>query len=76
MDNLDYSTNHLFIGEIGASYTEDDCLTDGKPDIKKINPLLLTMPDDSYWTVGDYVGKAWGWARNSRTIRLSFPAKL
>jgi len=24
-----------------------------------MNPLLLSMPDNSYWTVGKYVGKAW-----------------
>lgn len=33
--------------------------TDGKPDIKKINPSLLTMPDNKYWSIGEYVGKAW-----------------
>ncbi|MDM8548685.1 flavin reductase family protein [Desulfobacterales bacterium HSG2] len=53
-------TNNLFIGEIAAAYTEEKFLTDGKPDVKKINPLVLTMPDNSYWTVGEYAGKAWG----------------
>ena len=60
VETMELATNYLFIGEIVASYAEEDCLTEGKPDIKKINPLLLTMPDNSYWTVGDYVGKAWG----------------
>ena len=60
LDTLDYATNHLFIGEIVASYADEQCLTEGKPDIKKIDPLLLTMPDNSYWSVGDYVGQAWG----------------
>ena len=53
-------TNDLFIGEITGTYTEEKFLTDGKPDVKKINPLVLTMPDNSYWTVGEYAGKAWG----------------
>lgn len=52
-------TNNLFIGEVAAAYTEEKFLTDGKPDVKKINPLVLTMPDNSYWTVGEYSGKAW-----------------
>jgi len=52
-------TNNFYIGEIIASYTEEKYLTDCKPDIKKINPLLLTMPDNRYWTVGAYAGDAW-----------------
>jgi flavin reductase (DIM6/NTAB) family NADH-FMN oxidoreductase RutF len=52
-------TNNFYIGEIIASYTEEKYLTCGKPDIKKLNPLLLTMPDNRYWTVGEYAGDAW-----------------
>lgn len=52
-------TNNFYIGEIVSSYIDEQCLTDGKPDIKKLNPLLLTMPDNRYWTVGEYVGDAW-----------------
>jgi hypothetical protein len=56
---VNYPTNEFFIGEIVESYTEERYLSDGKPDIKKINPLLLTMPDNRYWTVGDLAGNAW-----------------
>jgi len=49
----------LFIGEIVEAYSEDRYLTEGKPDIKKINPFMLTMPDNHYWDVGNQVGKAW-----------------
>lgn len=59
VDKVDLKTNIFFIGEIIASYTEEKYLTDRKLDIKKMNPLLLTMPDNSYWMVGDYAGKAW-----------------
>jgi hypothetical protein len=24
------------------------------------NTFVYPMPDNSYWTVGDYAGKAWG----------------
>jgi hypothetical protein len=27
--------------------------------MKKIDPLLLTMPDNRYWTLGEYAGDAW-----------------
>ncbi len=56
---LELPTNDIFIGEIVASYADERCLTDGKPDFKKVGPLLLTMPDNGYWTIGDRVGKAW-----------------
>lgn len=49
----------LFIGEIVAAHADEDCLTDGYPDILKINPMVLTMPDNNYWTVGERVGQAW-----------------
>jgi flavin reductase (DIM6/NTAB) family NADH-FMN oxidoreductase RutF len=52
-------SNTLFIGEIIETYTEERYLTEGKPDIKKINPFTLTMPDNNYWKVGENAGKAW-----------------
>ena len=58
-DIYEFPTNNLFIGEIVAAYTEEGYLTDDKPDIHKMNPLVLTMPDNNYWTVGKHAGKAW-----------------
>jgi flavin reductase (DIM6/NTAB) family NADH-FMN oxidoreductase RutF len=52
-------TNEIFIGEIVEAYTEDQYLTDGFPDIKKINPIIFTMHDNNYWKVGDPIGRAW-----------------
>jgi flavin reductase (DIM6/NTAB) family NADH-FMN oxidoreductase RutF len=52
-------TNTLFIGEIIEAYSEDQYLTEGHPDVKKINPFTLTMPDNNFWAVGDNVGRAW-----------------
>jgi flavin reductase (DIM6/NTAB) family NADH-FMN oxidoreductase RutF len=56
---VELPTNDVFIGEIAASYADEGCLEDGKPDFRKVDPLLLTMPDNGYWTLGDRVGKAW-----------------
>lgn len=58
------ATNTFYIGEIVASYCDEKCLTGCKPDIKKMNPLLLTMPDNRYWTVGEYAGDAWSAGKN------------
>ncbi|MGD9345804.1 MAG: flavin reductase family protein [Candidatus Aminicenantes bacterium] len=56
---VDLPTNYFFIGEIINIYTEEQFLTDGKPDIAKIKPFLLTMPDNKFWSIGECVGKAW-----------------
>lgn len=58
-DSVKLPFNTLFIGEIAEVYTEERYLTEGNPDIKKINPFTLTMPDNNYWIVGDHAGKAW-----------------
>jgi flavin reductase (DIM6/NTAB) family NADH-FMN oxidoreductase RutF len=60
IQTIEFPTNTLFIGEIIGAYASEECLTEGKPDIKKMDPLLLTMPDNRYWKVGEYAGKAWG----------------
>ena len=57
---VDLPTNHLFIGELVESWCEDEYLTQGKPDITKVDPFMLTMPDNQFWALGEKVGDAWG----------------
>jgi hypothetical protein len=52
-------TTKLLLGDVVEVYTEERFMTDGRPDIHKINPFTLTMPDNRYWGVGKVVGKAW-----------------
>jgi len=59
LETVDLPTNNLFIGEILSAWTEERHLTDGKPDIRKMEPLTLTMPDNRYWSVGETIGRAW-----------------
>lgn len=56
---VDLPTHSFFIAEIVNIYIEDECLTDGNPDIKKINPFLLSMPDNNFWSIGENIGRAW-----------------
>lgn len=56
---VELPSNTFFIGEIVAAYSEERFLSEGVPDIQKIRPFLLTMPDNRYWSVGDCVGRAW-----------------
>jgi flavin reductase (DIM6/NTAB) family NADH-FMN oxidoreductase RutF len=59
VENVEMPTNELFIGEIIETHIEPQYLTDDIPDMKKIDPLFLTMPDNNYWTLGEKIGKAW-----------------
>jgi flavin reductase (DIM6/NTAB) family NADH-FMN oxidoreductase RutF len=56
---VEFPTNSFFVGEIVGAYSEERFLTEGLPDIKKIKPFLLTMPDNGYWSVGELIGRAW-----------------
>jgi flavin reductase (DIM6/NTAB) family NADH-FMN oxidoreductase RutF len=56
---LELTVDELFIGEIVSAYADESCLTDGKPDVRKLNPFVLTMPDNRYWAVGEELAKAW-----------------
>jgi len=58
-ETLELPTHSLFVGEIVGAYSEERFLTDGQPDLRKINPLLLTLPDRRYWALGEQVGLAW-----------------
>ena len=56
---VELPSNDLFIGEIAEAYAEEGCLTKGAPDIAKMMPFTLTMPDNTYWKIGDRAGQAW-----------------
>ena len=46
IDIYEMPTNSLYIGEVIATYTEEKYLTNGKPDVEKMNPIVLTMTDN------------------------------
>ena len=53
----------VFICEIIETYVNQDLLTNGFPDTKKINPLIYSM-DNNYWKIGDFVGNAFNIGKN------------
>lgn len=59
IQTLEFSVDEAFIGEILTAYSEDQYLTDGLPDIKKMNPIVFSMHDNTYWTIGNHLGRAW-----------------
>ena len=56
---LDFETHDVFVGRVVQTYCEERFLTDGTLDLGKVQPLLFSMPDRSYWSVGEQIAKAW-----------------
>jgi flavin reductase (DIM6/NTAB) family NADH-FMN oxidoreductase RutF len=44
----------MFLGEIVATYASSRVLTDGRPDPRKVDPLILA--GDGYWALGERAG--------------------
>jgi flavin reductase (DIM6/NTAB) family NADH-FMN oxidoreductase RutF len=55
---LDLKSHRLIVGEIVECYVRSDCLTDGKPDAAKINPLMYITGSQQYCRLGEIVGRA------------------
>ena len=57
-------TNIIIIGEVVQTYSKEKYLTNNIPDIKKINPILLSIFEFNYYSVGEKIGKAWDVGKN------------
>ncbi|HDZ24031.1 MAG TPA: flavin reductase family protein [Desulfobacteraceae bacterium] len=55
---LDLGSHTLIVGEIVESYVNEDCLSNGKPDPVKIDPLIYTTITQEYRRLGDVVARA------------------
>jgi hypothetical protein len=57
---------------LGGTNIDEDYLTEGVPDVKKIDPILYgpvkgrTELAGSYWTLGKYLAGAWEVGRELR----------
>ena len=49
------SKMEVFVGEIVQSYIGEDYLTEGKPNIKKINPLIYALERRYYYDLGNII---------------------
>ena len=56
---LRLGSHYLITGPIKEIYISEDCMTDGKPDVSKIDPIVyMTYPAGTYNKVGEYLGPA------------------
>ncbi len=56
VDVVDMESSTMYFGSVEGAYSEESVMTDGKIDIKKLNPYLWTTPDEQYWAVGENLG--------------------
>ncbi len=59
VQSIEAPTNFFFIGEIKNAYAGSKYLQNGSLDPKKADYIFLTVPDNTYWGLGEPVGKAW-----------------
>lgn len=56
---LNLGSHELVVGQIEEVHMSEECLTNGEPDLAKVNPLIYcTGPDKSYHRMGDRVASA------------------
>ncbi len=61
---VDLGSHELFVADIVGTWTEQRFLgEDGKPDVQRMRPFTLTMPDNRYWAVGEHIADAWSVGR-------------
>ena len=55
----------VFIADVVQAYGSPDCLADGTPDIKRIDPIIYSL-DVGYWRIGSEVAKAFSVGKDYR----------
>lgn len=68
---IELPTNYFFIGEIVGTWCEERFMTGSSPDIEKMKPFVLTMPDNRYWQIGACIGSAW---KEGKALKHAQPA--
>jgi len=56
---LDVGSHELIVGRIEETYISEDCLTDGKPDVNKIKPIIYVTQSSRYRALGEVVASAY-----------------
>jgi flavin reductase (DIM6/NTAB) family NADH-FMN oxidoreductase RutF len=54
--SVECGSHRLYIGEVVEIHADTSCLTDGKPDFTKVNPLIYAQA--AYWATGKRVETA------------------
>ena len=55
----EFKVDALVVGEVMASYCDEDCMGEKMPDMKKLDPMVFSLDDNGYWSIGQRLGTAW-----------------
>jgi len=66
IQTLDIHNHEIFIGEIIESYCDDEYLTEGVPDLAKVDPILFSFYDKNYWKISGKFAKAFNVGKDFR----------
>lgn len=73
IQTMERPVHTVFIGEVVEVYIDDHCLTDGMPDVTKIDPILYSSTKSTkafsgiYWKLGEHLAEAWEVGKEIRT---------
>ena len=56
---LNLGSHSFIIGEVTGTYVSEDCLTNGKPDVRKIKPIVFNLESSEYYAFGEVIAKAY-----------------
>ncbi len=74
---LKLGSHYLITGPIKEIYVSNDCLTDGKLDASKIDPIVyMTYPGGTYNKLGDVIGKAFSIGKEIRDVKDDWERQL
>lgn len=62
----DNGSDITYTGDVVGLYADRDVLTDGRVDLARLNPLILSQMDRKYYTLGKAAGSAWSAGRGRR----------
>jgi len=74
---LNLGSHYLIAGPIKEILVSDDCMTDGKPDASKIDPIIyMSYPAVKYHAVGKFIGPAFCIGKEIKNIRDDWERQL
>ncbi len=67
---LRLGSHYLIAGPIKEILVSDDCMTEGKPDASKIDPIVfMGFPASEYHAVGEFLGPAWRIGKKIKNVK-------
>ncbi len=59
IDTVPYEVDTVYFGEVVSVHVDEASLDGNNVDWSKVEPLIFTFPDKTYWSLGNHVARAW-----------------